>query len=86
MWARNKGFKYKPTEIDTMLLRLHSEISEASEAARDNNRAALAEELADIFIRLLNTAECMGFDLQNEVEKKHFYNSRRPHLHGRPRK
>ena len=86
IWARSKGFTWKRAEIDTMLLRLHSEVSEAGEAARDKNRSLLGEELADIFIRLVSTAECMGIDLESAVKLKHFKNKRRPYLHGRARK
>ena len=79
-------FNWTKGDIDTMLLRLHSEVTEASEASRDGNEAELAEEFADLFIRLANTAEVMGFDLEAEVERKHQINLRRPKLHGRKRK
>lgn len=69
-----------------MLLRIHSEVSEASEAARDENREELAEEMADIFIRLANACEVMGIDLEAEVTKKHSRNLLRDKLHGRKRK
>ena len=75
-----------PQDIDTVLLRLHSEITEASEALRDDKTEEFAEELADIFIRLANCAEVMGIDLDKEVAKKHRYNKTRPKLHGRMRK
>ena len=82
-WAELKGFTWTSNDIDTMLLRIHSEVSEASEAARDKDKAALAEELADIFIRLANTAEIMGINLSVEVFKKMEKNRGRPFLHGR---
>lgn len=85
-YAINHEFAWNPDEIDTMLLRLHSEVSEASEDARDNNIEHLGEELADIFIRLVNTAEVMGIDLEKEVERKHAINVARPVLHGHKRK
>ncbi len=69
-----------------MLLRIHSEVSEASEAARDENKLELAEEMADIFIRLANACEVMGIDLEAEVIKKHDKNLKRNRLHGRKRK
>ena len=31
----------------------------------------IKEELADVFIRLVNCAEVMEIDLEKEVEKKH---------------
>lgn len=85
-YAINHGFNWTPNDIDTMLLRIHSEVSEASEAARDESRQDLAEEMADIFIRLANASEVMGIDLESEVMKKHEKNLQREKLHGRKRK
>ena len=85
-YAVEHGFDWKKSDVDTMLLRLHSEVSEASEAARDEDWEGFAEELADIFIRLVNCAEVMGIDLEREVEEKHQTNLSRPVLHGRKRK
>ena len=83
-WAESKGFTWTQKDINTMLLRMHSEITEAGEAVRHDDPANLAEELADIFIRLANTAEVMGIDLEYEVSKKMEINRQRPHLHGKP--
>jgi NTP pyrophosphatase (non-canonical NTP hydrolase) len=85
-YAVDHGFNWTPGDIDTMLLRIHSEVSEASEAARDENKEELAEEMADIFIRLANACEVMGIDLEAEVSKKHRKNLLRDKLHGRKRK
>lgn len=85
-YAIEHGFCWTKKDIDTLLLRLHGEIGEASEASRDNDEKELAVELADVFIRLVNTCEVMGIDLEKEVEKKHEINLKRPKLHGRSRK
>jgi NTP pyrophosphatase (non-canonical NTP hydrolase) len=85
-YAIDHDFTWTPDDIDTMLLRIHSEVGEAGEDARDNNMEHFGEELADIFIRLVNCAEVMGVDLEAEVEKKHSKNLLRPKLHGRKRK
>lgn len=85
-WAIHKGFNWTPKDIDTMLLRICSEIGEASEAARDDDMKMLGEEMADIFIRLANTAEVMGINLEQEIQKKMVKNRKRPTLHGRIRK
>ena len=85
-YAVSHGFNWTPKDIDTMLLRLHSEVSEASEAVRDEDFDKLAEELADVFIRLANICEVMHIDLEEEVKKKHEINLKRPKLHGRKRK
>jgi NTP pyrophosphatase (non-canonical NTP hydrolase) len=82
-WAIDKGFTWTQADVDTMLLRLHSEISEASEAIRDNDIEGFAEELADTFIRLVNLCEVMDVDLEEEVIRKHNKNINRPRLHGR---
>jgi NTP pyrophosphatase (non-canonical NTP hydrolase) len=85
-WAESKGFNWNREDVDTMLLRLHSEVSEAGEAARDDDFEGFKEELADIAIRLFNTAEVFGIDLEKEIEKKMSKNKKRPVLHGRRRK
>lgn len=85
-WAEEKGFEWDKEDIDTMLLRLHSEVTEASEAVRDEDFEHLGVELADIFIRLADTAEVMGIDLEKEVQEKMKKNRERPVLHGRERK
>ena len=85
-YAIEHGFTWTPNDINTMILRIISELTEASEAVRDNDKENLAEELADTFIRLANTCEVMGIDLEQEVIKKHKKNLLRPHLHGRGNK
>ena len=85
-YAGEHGFQWEKNDVDTMLLRLHSEVTEASESVRDEDWTGFAEELADIFIRLVNTAEVMGVDLETEIEKKHKKNLTRQILHGRKRK
>jgi NTP pyrophosphatase (non-canonical NTP hydrolase) len=85
-YAVDHGFNWTSNDIDTMLLRIHSEVSEASEAVRDENKQELAEEMADIFIRLANACGVMGIDLEAEVTKKHAKNLSRNRLHGRKRK
>lgn len=62
---------------------LHSEISEAFEAWREDNVEEVGEELADLFIRLLDTADAIGINLELEVEKKMKYNWTRPPRHGK---
>jgi len=84
-YAVAHDFNWTPEDMDIMLLRIHSEVSEASEAARDENKQELAEEMADIFIRLVNACEVMDIDLEAEVTKKHGKNLQRDKLHGRKR-
>lgn len=42
----------------------------------------VGSELADVFIRLLDTCHRYGIDLANEYEKKMTYNRTRPYRHG----
>ncbi len=62
---------------------LHSEVSEMFEAWRDNDKELVGEELADIAIRLFDTANFLGYDLEAEIEKKMKYNWTRPPRHGK---
>jgi len=62
---------------------LHSEVSEAFEAWRDDNHEGVGEELADLFIRLLDTADVLGYDLEKEVSKKMSINWTRPKRHNK---
>lgn len=72
---------------------VHSEVSEASEAARDDQwdlyygpdgkPEGFVVEVADAVIRLLDLCEAMGLDLQTAIEIKRAYNATRQHRHGR---
>lgn len=64
------------------LAMIGSEVGEAVEAARLGDVDGLAEELADIIIRVCNMAECCDIDLDEEVNKKQDKNEQRPYMHG----
>lgn len=73
---------------------LHSEVSEALEAYRDHRFAdvtadvdgakpeGFGSEMADVFIRLLDTCDRRGIDLAAEFERKLAHNATRGHRHG----
>lgn len=72
---------------------LHSEVSEAFEAWRDYRFADITDtatgkpegvgsELADVLIRLLDTADRAGVDLDAEYIRKIAYNRTRGYHHG----
>ena len=74
-----EGRQYK---IPAVLALIHSEVSEALEAYRKDDRANFQEELADVFIRLLDLSHGMGIDLGTEVLAKLAKNRTRGFRHG----
>lgn len=60
---------------------IHSEVSEALEAYRKNT-GTVGEELADVFIRLLDMCHRLDVDLYSEYEKKMEINKKRGYRHG----
>ena len=66
---------------DLMAL-LHSEVSEAFEAYREGKDDHIGEELADVAIRLFDTSEGLGYDIEAEIIRKMAYNKKRPYRHG----
>lgn len=86
--AEIHGWHEPACDLATDLLLIHSEISEACEAARKGvlhmSTAAdsVEEELADAVIRIFHVAEKNGFDICKAVHKKHQRNMSRPYRHG----
>lgn len=72
-------------ELPELLCLIHSEVSEALEAYRERNDVLVREELADVAIRLFDLVESLGFDLEEEIQKKHEINLMRPYRHGNKR-
>ena len=75
------------------LMYLVTECSEAMEAWRDDRlygeiidgkyKEGVADELADIAIRLFDTAGALGINLEEEIDKKMKKNWTRAHNHGK---
>lgn len=80
--AEQHGWHDPACDLRTDLLLIHSEVSEATEALRVNNMDGVAEELADVIIRVLHTAEKNGIDIAKTVWDKHVLNIARPYRHG----
>ena len=66
-----------------LLMYLVTECSEAMEAWRDDDQEHFGEELADIAIRLFDTARQLHYDLEEEIDKKMKINWTREWQHGR---
>ena len=60
-----------------------SELGEALEALRYDDRDNFAEELADVAIRLADLCGGLGIDLEAEIKKKMEKNKSRGYKHGK---
>ena len=80
--AVKHGWYESERPIPELLCLLHSEISEALEAFRNDDEANFREELADVAIRLFDMSEYLEIDLEGEILKKHRVNKMRPYRHG----
>jgi hypothetical protein len=94
MWDLDDCRKPMMNDVDT-LKRLHSiadiaelglittEVSEAIEAVRRGDSGHVAEELADVVIRVMNYASRHGICLEDAILTKHEKNLGRAKLHGK---
>jgi len=80
--AVDHGWWESSRPIPETLCLIHTEVSEAMEAYRNNDMANFQEEIADIVIRCLDAAEGYGIDLEKEIQIKHEKNKKRPYRHG----
>ena len=70
----DKGFNV--TDINEEFCLTYGEIAEAYEAWR-KKKDDLGEELADVAIFLLGLSEILGINLEDEIQKKVYKNSKR---------
>lgn len=70
--------------FDSLIGMAHSDLSEALEAHRRDRDSTeqIGQKLADVVIRVMDTAEALGIDLARSVAYKMMANSRRPGRHG----
>lgn len=95
--AEARGFHSKRPNIWKFIGNLHAECSEAWEearrpdfdpariyynAAKPEKPEGLPVELADLLIRIADTAEIFGIDLEAAVRLKMAYNKTRSYRHG----
>ena len=83
--AVRKGFWEASDNLGEKLCLIHSEISEALEELRkpEPSKAAIAEELADVCIRVADLAGYLEIDLLGAIDKKMIANQARPIMHGK---
>ena len=67
----------------SLMALITTEVSEAVEAVRKDDLANFEEELADVLIRVFDTAGGMGLNLGRAVYDKMKKNEARPYLHGK---
>lgn len=98
-WEDVKPFlKPWQADLYCTLVLMATELAEAIECVQDaelpqelelvriedgGKPVGFASELADVVIRIMDTAQNMGIDLASVVAMKNAYNRTRPHMHGR---
>ena len=70
----DKGFNI--TDVNKEFCLTYGEVAEAYEAWK-KKKEDLGEELADVAIYLLGLSEILGIDLEDEIQKKVYKNSKR---------
>ena len=72
----------QPYKIPAILALITSEVSEALEDFRKDDKEHFAEEIADVVIRVLDLTGGMGIDIDAEIAKKLEINKNRGFRHG----
>lgn len=90
--AAAHGWRARARSVGEAIALMHSELSEALEEWRDGKMQVSQDatgkpegfpvELADCIIRICDTAEELGIDLEKAISMKMEYNKTRPWRHG----
>jgi NTP pyrophosphatase (non-canonical NTP hydrolase) len=81
--AKSKGFWDKERNVGEALMLIVTELAEAMEAHRKQDKENFDEELADTFIRLFDLCGGLGIDIEAQIMKKCEKNKTRPYKHGK---
>jgi NTP pyrophosphatase (non-canonical NTP hydrolase) len=80
--AIDKGWWIYPRTALEIHALIHSEVAEATEAAREGKVDLQLEELADAIIRIADYCGYREWDLSKAIAVKMAYNQTRPFRHG----
>ncbi len=76
IWQNKLDKGFNTTDVNMEFCLLYAEVAEAYEAYR-KQKNDIGEELADIGIFLMGISEMLGYDLLDEIQKKHIKNKKR---------
>ena len=88
----NPSFMFEDINYGEKLMLIVTELSEALEAIRSNNKQkkggkwkkdTFEDELADALIRICDLAEACKINLEWQIKNKLEYNKKRPYKHGK---
>ena len=81
--ATSKGWHDQPRSFGEFIALVHAEVSESLESDRRNEgKERVAEELADVLIRIFDGAIEFNLDIETAVLTKMAYNKTRSYKHG----
>jgi len=81
--AVEKGFWEASQNIGEKLMLIVTEVAEACEADRKDDKENFNEEIADVFIRLFDLCGHLDINIEKEINGKMIINKGRPRLHGK---
>lgn len=90
-WRRSMGF-HTPNSLSSELERdymlgklmlVTTEVSEAAEAVRHEDRRNFEEEIADTFIRLMDIVDACQINIEETIKNKMIVNEGRPFKHAK---